>query len=166
VDGEVVGPGLDVVGHVHLVPDEAAHGGQLLRDAVRDVHEAALARGEPEGDAVLAQPEALRPGEGDVELLLRPRGEEREVREDVARALLGEVTLELREVAVARHVTDLDRPVAAAPEHGAEADPPMGGAEDGERIRPRLDRVVVEPIAHEDRRARGSGGRGQDRGEG
>jgi hypothetical protein len=130
------------------------------------VDEAALPCREPERDAVLAQAEALRPGQGDVELLLRPRGQQREVREHVAGALLGEVALELREVAVARHVTDLDRPVPAAPEHGAEADASVGGAEDGERVRPRLDRVVVEPVAHEHGGAGRLGGGGGDGGEG
>jgi len=64
-------PGLDVVGHVDLVPAKPRTGASFFRDAVRDVHETALARRQPERDAVLAETETLRPGQRDVELLLR-----------------------------------------------------------------------------------------------
>ena len=68
------------------------------------VHEPALARAEPEGDAVLLHLEEARPGERDVQLLGGVRGEEREVEVEPPRVLHREVALELREVAVAGDV--------------------------------------------------------------
>jgi len=87
------------------------------------------------------------------------------VGEDVAGALLGEVALQLEKSPLrARHGSR--RPVPAVPEHGAEADPPVAARKTANVSGPVSDRVVVEPVAHEHRRAGRLGGGGEDGGEG
>jgi hypothetical protein len=112
-DHEVVAPRRDGVGHVHGVPDERLRYEEALGDAVRVVDQPALARADPEGDAVLLEREETRAGERDVQLLPRVRREEREVEVEPARDLRREVALELGEVTVAGAVLELDRAVAA-----------------------------------------------------
>ena len=154
-DRERVGPGHDVVGDVHPVPDERLDREELLRDAVRDVHEPALARAQPERDPVLLHLEEAGPREGDVQLLLRVGGQEREVEEEPPGAPHREVALQLGEVAVAGHVLDLHRAVPAHVERGAQEDAAPAGAdvtralEDRERVGAGRDRVL-EAVAGED----------------
>jgi hypothetical protein len=87
--GEVVASRRDVVRHVHHVPGEGLRHEEPLRDAVRVVNQAAVARPEPEGDAVLLHLEEARPGERHVQLLSGIRGQEGEVEVEPSGALHG-----------------------------------------------------------------------------
>jgi len=93
-----------VVEQVDLVPGEPFQGEQALRDAVREVVEEPVATRQPDGEAVLFQPEASGTDQRDVELVPRIGHQEREMDEDLPGALDWKEPEQLGEVAALEQV--------------------------------------------------------------
>ena len=162
-DRQVVAPARHVVVDVDRIPGEGLEAQEALRNAVRDVPEDAAAQGEPEGEAVLGEHEPAWAGQRDVQVGLGIGDQQGEVEEEPAVPALREEPFQLREVAVARHVADLQRAVAADVERRRELDAPLGVAEDREGVRSGGGEPVVEAVADQEGR-RGAGGNGEEQG--
>ena len=164
MDREVVGAAFDIVRGVDDIPPERLGHEQLLRHAVRDLAQIAVERLEPEADAVPAEGKPLGPGQRDIELLERVRDHDREMQVHRSVGSKRNVSLKLRKVSVAAHITNFDGAVPAEMIRPGQTNRSLRVLKDGEGVRARLHGAVVETVLRQDgRRLRARARRRQKR---